>query len=503
MKKHKIIANPNVPTVTLNRSQRAIGKLVNIELDQEPEGQSQVDLGGDLFWSLYGDVSAIPKDSLPGSRQINAALMDLLKGNKGWLETLESSKDNMPVSLASSALCWATLTTDEALKDALEKQREAEEKEQEAAAAQAHCDGLNAAAQAAEGEGDEEGAAQYAEMAAAVQAQANEAQGQAEEMAAAAAQMVEDAASDPAVKAAIGQQMKDAAEDAKEMSEGMAAYGLDSGNTEYTDPAAALRFAQLFDNKLAEIAKMAGRFRGIATQQSREKVEVGHVIGDVQRTRNLLEVLPTELAFLRQDAPPAIRTKKVIEYAESGLPGYKKFGEAKEEGPVVIVVDGSGSMAGLPEIIAKSVAIGVGQAVEAGGRPFILVSFASDRDPVYVYDSRESWEERMIWASKFQNGGTSFSKAFEAMITALDDLGSRAQGVDAIFVSDGAGALSEHWRTRWVEYREERGSRFLLVPVGSFNPYYLRGIPDEILSLPRLDETAGVELAKSMADWIR
>jgi len=506
MKKHGINANPKHPTLRLNKSQRAIGRLIEIELDQEPTSEAQVDLGGDLFWNLYSqDAKPLPKDELPFSRQINDTLINMLKESKGWGKMLQSTQANMPVSLVSSALSWAGLTTEEALQDALDKQREAEEREKEAAAAQAQAQGLQAAANAAKAEGEEgeEEAEALEAAAAAAQAKAEASAKAAQEAAAAAMESLEEAADDPRTKAAISNHTAEAADEAEDLAEGMAAYGLDAGTPEYNDPAAALRFVDKFGDKLAQIAKMAGRYRGIAMQQSREKVAVGHIIGGVENTRDLLDVLPTERAFLRKDAPPIIRTQKISQYVEAGLPGYRRYGEAKEEGPVVIVVDGSGSMGGTPELIAKSVAIGVGQAVRAGGRPFMLVSFAGPYDPVHVYDSRESWDQLMEWAAKFQNGGTDYNTAFQAMIEALDDLGDRAEGVDAIFVSDGAGNLSQQWRERWQTYREERGSRFLLVPVGYFHGGVLGDIPDQVLPLSDLSEDTGDALAQGLSEWIR
>lgn len=504
MKKHTVNANPDVPTINLGLSQRAIGKLLNIDLDEAPTGQAQGDLAGDLFWSLYSqDVTAVNREELPGSRQINAALIDWLKSTAGWPKMQQTTETNLPVSLVTSALSWASLTTEEALQEALKKQKEAEEAEAEAAQAQAQANGLQAAANAAQEEGEEEEAAAMGKAAAQAQAKADKAAAKAQAAAAAAMGELEEAQGDPNTQAAVSSQVKQAAEEAEDMANAMASYGLDAGSPGYTDPEAARRFIELYGDKLEEIAKLAGRFRGIASQSSKEKIEVGHILGDVKITQNLLDVLPTEKAYLRADAAPWLRAQKVGQFIDGGLPGYKRYGEAKEEGPVVIMVDGSGSMDGSPEIVAKAVAIGVAEAVRAGGRPFILGTFSSAGDPVYTYQSDWPWDEMMQWAEAFQGGGTDFNTAFAVMIENLDRLAEKAQGADVIFITDGAGHLSSQWRDRWEAYREEKGSRFLLVPVGSFNPNFLGDIPDQVLALEDLSEESGAALAESLGQWIR
>jgi len=64
-------------------------------------------------------------------RVVNKALIDWTMSTPDFQQARASAVGNLPAAMVSSGFLWASLTTEEALQDALKKQDEAAKKEEE------------------------------------------------------------------------------------------------------------------------------------------------------------------------------------------------------------------------------------------------------------------------------------------------------------------------------------------------------------------------------------
>lgn len=494
-----INALPDKSTLSLTPRQRGLGRLARIQLPREPGGVAEKDLAGDLFHSMF-QVEPVDRPDVPEERQVNRALMDWMKETHGWEESRASTAGNLAASMMASSLMWAHLTNDETMAEALKKQEEAEAAANEARAQQAAANAMMQAAAQMEQAGDAGGAGKLRAQAQQAQAHAAAAQQNAADAAAQAAAMMGEAREKPLKNAKMAAAAKATAQQAKEVAEAAAGWGMGSGSLVNTDPKAALEFLKHNTGKIARIARLAGRMRGFALQARKERAPRGIIPTRVGLTQDMHHVFTSELAMLRPDAPPAMRAQKIAQFVDSGLLGYVPTGEAEKDGPFVAAVDVSPSMRwpDAREIVAKAVALGVAQAAKMDGREYILFAFGSDPRLITVVKSDMGWGEHLKWAQASQNGGTDFDLAIGKAIELLGDL-CRA---DCLFISDGEAGVAGETVQMWRAFQEATGARMFYVPVGRGGYIDIEDLADQVYHLADLDEETGAGLAAQLGRWI-
>ncbi len=480
----EVRALPNIPVNALTVAERALGRLLRVQLQSEPRGDAEVDLAGDAFFALY-KASPELREDVPPERAVNRALLEWAQFTAGWEQSRAHTVANLPAALAAAGLLWSLLTTEDALQEALKKQEEAEEKVREAAALEAAAQGLQVAGMEDEAKN--------------ATSRAQRLRNEARVLAEAAMKEISQAQDDAMTRAAVAHAVRQAAKEAADVAQVMGGWGLGPGSDVRVDPRAALEFVRRNAAKFRRIAALAGRMRGVVLQARRERVAHGPIPAEAGLTRDLLRTFPTELALLHPNAPGVLRAKAIARWAEGGLLGWRLRGDEEKRGPFVAAVDVSGSMSGEREIVAKAVALGVAQVARAEGRKYILFTFGADDDPVYAVTSDQGWEEHLRWAEMSRGGGTSFNRALRETMKRLQEMNAR--GADALFISDGEARVADEVARAWRAFREATGARLLYVPVargyGS-----IEALADQVIPLAELDEKAGEGLARQVAVWL-
>lgn len=140
----------------------------------------------------------------------------------------------------------------------------------------------------------------------------------------------------------------------------------------------------LYNNpNFGKVLEKVGRLRRLATADTVKKSKHGNseVVG-LTRGNDLGRVLPTAFAMLGERDLEPIFFKA---YAERTLPQYKLQGEEKEgRGPLVCLVDVSGSMYGEPMQYAMAVSIATAVQARADGRPYAVAFFDHRIKAAYV-----------------------------------------------------------------------------------------------------------------------
>lgn len=489
-------ALPVESTLQLDPSDRALGRLVNLDVGGQPAATVHADLAADTFWNLYQDEPQARED-LPDSRSVNRALLEFMRNSTGFEDSRQLTINNLPAATASSGLLYQHLQKDEVLSEALEAAAKADAAREVADKAE-----MNAKAMRQNPDPN------WQMEAEALEARAENARKAAAGHDQEAEALIAKAAGDPLSQAQVKAALAKAKQEATDIVQVMAGYGIGPGDNVYNDPQQALDFLAGLDESVREIARLAGRVKGMALTTIRQEIGVGPMLTQVGLTRKFSDLLMSERAYLSPSAHPALRAVKVATFSGSGLPGWLPTGDGEEQGPFVAAVDVSPSMHGGPVIIAKAVALGLALAAKSlHGRPYVLFCFASDRGKVLSVNSEASWQAHLTWAGWQTSGGTDFDLAFDEAMYYLEHLGDDgARKADLMFISDGEGHVSDDTIDNWGHFKEQFGTKAYYVPCGSrwqSAHYNIEEVVDETLPLDVLEGGEGaMEFARTAARFL-
>ncbi len=208
-----------------------------------------------------------------------------------------------------------------------------------------------------------------------------------------------------------------------------------------------------------------------------------HEARGIDRSDEVARMLPSEAALLTR---PLLRRLWHARRLERGLATYRLEGhhpevvrvqseaapleratrELPERGPVVVLLDTSGSMQGAPEQVAKALVLAVARAAHDEGRPCRVVLFSGpgDVETLTVDLGPDGIASLLRVLALSFHGGTDLDWPLRVGIDTLDELGwGRA---DLLLVTDGAFDLPPGARERLDHAREAHGTRIHGLLVG-------------------------------------
>lgn len=224
-------------------------------------------------------------------------------------------------------------------------------------------------------------------------------------------------------------------------------------------------FADLLerDQSLQELAELLGRQAAETARYERElrdKIELrieyrpkpayrGQISG-LQLGGEISAALPSELALYSNPRTQLyfaqkFAEKKLLSYAYVQRRGYSRTECNKEEvevaieekkGPVVICVDTSGSMQGVPERVAKTITFALAKKCLEEERGCYLISFSTgiDVQDMSLFKRKDGLKELVKFLRKSFNGGTDVAPALRH---GLELMGSNDwKRADLLLVSD-------------------------------------------------------------------
>jgi uncharacterized protein with von Willebrand factor type A (vWA) domain len=208
-------------------------------------------------------------------------------------------------------------------------------------------------------------------------------------------------------------------------------------------------------------------------------------------------ILPSELVKLRDTT---LKCLFMARWAEGKLLTYQLSGKARQDigrkrprGPIVALVDTSGSMNGSPETIAKAVVFAAAkQALKSGrGMRVILFSSTEQSHTIDLSGSPKKTDEFLEFLRNSFGGGTDFDTALGAGLDALDD--ARYENADLLFITDGLSKVTDDRLLReWESLRQGRGARIFTIVIGNDNAGGLEKISDHTFVLEAGTGPAGV-----------
>ena len=247
--------------------------------------------------------------------------------------------------------------------------------------------------------------------------------------------------------------------------------------------AAFLRKHKDIDRLKDMLGRVEGERRALSDAQSMTETHSLVFSGDVQR------MLPQELVNLADERV------KLLFYArmcERRLLTYQlrgrelRGGERGKPGPVVALLDSSGSMSGEPELVAKALLLALSRRLSEERRPLRALMFSVD---VRSYDlwGPSGASQFLDFLCQTFGGGTDFDAALRQGIKSLSE--PEWKGADILFITDGLARIRDRGCLHdWNCLKERQGCRIFTVLVGGTEPGGLHRISDRVFLMDRRGE---------------
>lgn len=261
-------------------------------------------------------------------------------------------------------------------------------------------------------------------------------------------------------------------------------WGNEAGSNSQIDPTRINKAMQRINKSqnLKRIMEWAGRFKIVASSCQRDKVTVGldEVVG-VVTDNDVSRLLPQELVQFDDEITETLFMSRFLE--RQTLCRQYQAHEPKGRGPIVVIVDESGSMSGNRIETAKGMMLAIGWIARKQKRWLTLGAFSSGMygARVETFDSG-SWDESKMlgWLEKFINGGTSLEFPLQGIPDYLDKLPGCPKGkIDFIIITDDEVDCSEELRQSFTKWKKANKVRLLSILIGS-QPGVLETLSDEV-----------------------
>ena len=229
--------------------------------------------------------------------------------------------------------------------------------------------------------------------------------------------------------------------------------GKQEGQYQRTDISKALEIAEkLQDKRIRKIMNLAGQMTSIAMDRQKKKVKyIPEETVDIEMGDNLQNLVPSEIIFFSK-----ARYYFYQKYFEKRLLCYKKEGTEKvKRGPVIFILDESGSMYPNREIFAKAYFIAMQKIAMNEKRDIAYVPFSDKVINKYVFPQADIPIDALIdlLSDVFGHGGTSFDNAFASGMAELEK--HEFQKADIVFLTDGEDKFSDKMKEKIIKLREK------------------------------------------------
>lgn len=418
----------------------------------------------DMYMSLY---QAVPKladehEIEPGYRPNRCQLTKLLETTQ--YREIKAYTELDPVASAMGAMTMAgelleEYRNDPDLNDIRQKINGAHQAFSDAGEQAQLAAGYADMADGAREAGNDKLAEQYTQQSADAQAQSEALQRQAEELAEQATQQM--GANQTKMRQAIRKASQSAAAQVKELDDVVSGWGFGS-SPEYTrmpfDRKLELMQKMAGSNKFKKLAEAIGRYRNLARAKQKEKLQKEPTeIHSITFGNDLGRVLPSELVALRNPL-----TKKLFyrKYIEGQLLQYELKGKEKVgKGPIIGLIDSSGSTHGAVEEFIKGTAMGLLDIALKEKRAFAVIFFSSKTTPMKVieFGVGENDPEKIYDLGTFyMGGGTDFETPLDEAVKLLEK--SVYNKADIVLLTDGECDVSDEWLNAFLD--RKKGKEF-------------------------------------------
>ena len=299
------------------------------------------------------------------------------------------------------------------------------------------------------------------------------------------------AAGEMATLRAVGQAVTQAAADVAECRETALAAGMGPGHPGGNDPQAiAALFRRVRHSAtLRQIVALAGRFRRTAQAQQRQKTTHGldDLIG-VVLDGELGRLLPHELAkvVLPEFADDLLR--RLVE--RQAMCWQRRGTEPAAQGPILVVLDESGSMQGARAHTAKALALALVWIARQQRRWCALIAYSGNTGErlLPLPPGRGDETALLDWLEAFLGGGSDRDVPIAELPGYYARLGAPHGRTDLICITDARCRIPSEMQTTFLAWKQQVQAR-LITLVLDHDPGDLAPLSEEVHRLASLDVT--------------
>lgn len=305
-----------------------------------------------------------------------------------------------------------------------------------------------------------------------------------------AARMMDDTDVRNAVRAAA----KKAQERIDEEQQMMDSFGVDAGTGAHSGRASRRNLHKKLstlvsaNERLKRIAELAGRLRRIAMAQQRQKPKSGtDEIAGIELGADLRKVLPAQFLFADEEVEGIFAARM---YERSLVQVEMSKQPKKEQGPIIVLQDSSGSMVNNnADAWAAAVSLSFLEIAHKQKRPFAIIHFGA---AVLRIDMFNSWSEfdhgKLLDAVAYfaSDGGTNFMDPLDVAVTTIEETGA-FQDADIIMLTDGRANVTDEFLGRWEKSKAKLGFKCYSILIGSSTNFDTnRKFSDDVVHLDRV-----------------
>ena len=291
-----------------------------------------------------------------------------------------------------------------------------------------------------------------------------------------------------AVLRAAGRALKKAESEVEELQDAASALGLGPGAPGSNDPG---RIATLFrrvrsDATLRRICELAGRYRRVA--QSRQRRKVRHGLDDVmgvEMSGDIARLLPMELARLADDEFELDALRRLVERQTMCREHHGM--EPVGKGPILCVVDESGSMEGEKCHTAKALALALAWIARQQRRWCGLIAYSGDTGERLLALPPGRWDEAALcdWLSAFLGGGSSLDVPLRELPEFYERIGAPRGITDVVILTDAQCRVPAADRDAFLRWKASLPVRVLTLVIDN-PPGDLAALSDEVYTVASL-----------------
>lgn len=241
------------------------------------------------------------------------------------------------------------------------------------------------------------------------------------------------------------------------------------------------------DKTLRRVMQLAGRYRRMAASMQRRKVFHGmdEAVG-VTMGGDVSKLLPTEMSQLADEDFELLTMLRIVESSAMirDFRGIEKVGK----GPIVVVVDESGSMNGEPICQAKAYALAMYWIAKQQKRWCCLVGFSGSEDGNFlaIPPGEDKGTELLDWLVHFFGGGTAMDVPLLELPKRWKELGTPEGKTDIIQITDAECNVPKEIAESFNEWKVQHQAKFNVICVGESGDS-LRCVADHIWSVDKFN----------------
>lgn len=299
--------------------------------------------------------------------------------------------------------------------------------------------------------------------------------------------------------AAAHKALQEAAQEVQEMDDAMQAMGCGDGqgsdSTMDRERLKAMFQKVRNSSTLKRICELAGKMRLAARAAQRVKTVhgsdevVGVTLGD-----QIERLVPSEMAMLVDEDLELDALRRLVE--KQSMMRQMRGREKQAKGPIVVVVDESGSMAGDKIAAAKALALTLGWIAKRQKRWIALVGFAGGTEGTRCAFPPGAWDEQKLiaWLEHFYGGGTSMDVPLEQLPTTYwDELQCPKGKTDVVMITDALVRVPAKMRESFNAWKQREQVKVITLVIES-QPGEIGTVSDEVHSIPSINlDAEGVQ----------